>query len=92
MKFFSIFCIIYCYIISQTHIDARATGLSKSYWPLSTNGDYQDDVLHQKFESKRQAGWGKRRDLMTDYDDTDFPPYHPFASLRHSARTWFDYE
>lgn len=56
MKFFFIILIICFYIISQTPIDARATGLGKDYWPLSTNGDYQGDLLHQKFERKRQAG------------------------------------
>ena len=56
MKFFSVMLIICCYILSQTTVDARATGLNKSYWPLSITGDYQGDLLHQKFESRRQAG------------------------------------
>ena len=52
MQFFMIFLSICCYILSQTTIDARTTGLRKPYWSLSTNGDYQGDLNHQK----RQAG------------------------------------
>ncbi|CAF0907379.1 unnamed protein product [Adineta steineri] len=92
MKFFHVILIICCYIISQTITEARVTGPSKNYWPLPVNGDYPGDSYHQKFESKRQAGWGKRRDLASEDDDSELPPYHPYAAFHNSGRTWFDYE
>lgn len=35
-------------------------------------------------------GWGKRRDILTDDEYDELPPYHPFASQDNAARTWFD--
>jgi hypothetical protein len=37
-------------------IDARPAGLRNTNWPLQTNGDYQGDLLHQRFDRRRQAG------------------------------------
>jgi hypothetical protein len=86
MKFFFIMLSICCYIISQTTIDARTTALRKMYWPLPPNGDYHG----QKFDQRRQAGWGKRHDALIDDEYDDLPLYHPFVSQDNSARTWFD--
>ncbi len=56
MKFFLVILSICCYIISQTTIHARTTGLRKAYWSPRINGDYQGDFHHQKSNRRRQAG------------------------------------
>lgn len=56
MKFFLIVLTIFYYILTQSTIHARTTGLRKTFWSLPTNGDYQGDLYHLKSDQRRQAG------------------------------------
>jgi hypothetical protein len=56
MKFFLIVLTICYYILTQSTIHARTTGLRKTYWAIPTNGDYQGDLYRAKSDQKRQAG------------------------------------
>jgi len=90
MKFFFIVLSISCYIISQTTINARPTGVRKISWFLPTNGNYLGDFYREKFDLKRQAGWGKRHDESMENEYDDLQPYHSYASQDNLIHSWLD--
>lgn len=103
MKILFIVLIISCYILSQTIIHGRTTGLRKIYWSLPTNNNYQPF----KYDPRRQAGkdfnilllffiislnsgWGKRHDVLIEDDYNELPSNHPYSSHDNTIHNWFD--
>lgn len=87
MKFFFIILVICFYLISQTSVNGRATGLRKAFWPMVATGRFLGETVRPAYEiHRRQAGWGKRAELVTDDDADELQSDQYFGS----ARSWFD--